>query len=62
MISRKIFKMAKLFTRFIDLLLITNLEITGKEDYIIVIELLLSTKDFQCLIRHNMREESYVEP
>jgi len=45
MISRKIFVVAKLFTRFIDLFLIAILEITGKEDYIIVIELLLSTKD-----------------
>jgi|CXWL01.1.fsa_nt_gi hypothetical protein len=61
MISRKNITGSKLFTRFIDLYFIMSLGITGKENHIIVIELLLSTTDFQCLIHHNMHEESFAE-
>jgi hypothetical protein len=45
MISRKNIAMSKLSTRFIDLYFVMSLGITGKENHIIVIELLLSTKD-----------------
>ena len=61
MISRKNIAMSKLSTRFIDLYFVMSLGITGKENHIIVIELLLSTKDFQYPIHHDMHEESSFE-
>ena len=54
--------MIKLFTRFIDQRAAKNSEITGKENYIIVIELLLSTTDFPYLKHHNTHVESFFEP
>ncbi len=54
--------MIKLFTRFIDQRSAKNSEITGKENYIIVIELLLSTTDFPYLKHHNTHVESFFEP
>jgi hypothetical protein len=54
--------MIKLSTRFIDQRSTLNSEITGKENYIIVVELLLSTTDFLCLKHHNMHVESFFEP
>jgi len=54
--------MIKLSTRFIDRRSVLNSEITGKENYVIVIELLLSTKDFPYLKHHNTHVESFFGP